>query len=94
MRLIELTTMNQTMEGELVFDYPWVFEWSDRYDIRDCLSGRDHFALEAWERMTTGGVSASFWKGDIALPTSIWDNPPLPRYHERQIQQSLVYAAR
>lgn len=55
MRLFQLeTTLHE--DG-----YPWVWQWAGS-DVVNHAVGRTHFALEAWERMTTGGVTARYGK--------------------------------
>lgn len=56
MRLFEVDTHNQVVDGELLRDVPAVWVWTDRYQLGGQVYGYDHFALEAWERQTMGGL--------------------------------------
>src|SRR5438874_1933688 len=71
MRLFEVDTLNQMIDGELVEDAPtpatWL--WTSRYYLHDGVMNGDQFAVEAWERQTHGGMRISI------LPTRVSDDP-------------------
>jgi hypothetical protein len=67
MNLFELDTLIQgDGRGEIVSDCPWVWEWTSPNDMGRSDGNKDHFALEAWERMTYGGVHGR----------AVWDMVP------------------
>jgi hypothetical protein len=58
MKLFVLDTMlNTAVDGSLWEQTPWVFLWTKERDYENVPVGQwDHFALEAWERQTMGGI--------------------------------------
>jgi hypothetical protein len=64
MKLFSLDTYLHAVDGELQDNYPWMWLRTNPHDFETCGARKDHFALEAWERQTTGGVNGS---GDLRV---------------------------
>jgi hypothetical protein len=56
MSLFQVETLNEVLGNTLYAIHPWAFTYYGPDSLGPSKDGETHFALEAWERQTTGGL--------------------------------------